>query len=79
MPRPAGWSDEQNKARAEDIAFMAETGENAVRAAERLGLTLGALEAWATKHTPEHWVTLQARKPRDPNYRTGGRNQWTAA
>jgi hypothetical protein len=37
-------------ARAENVAWMAATGENLTRAAERLGITVCALEKWAQLH-----------------------------
>lgn len=53
--------------RGEDIEWLAETGECASGAAQRLGLTYDALEKWASKHTPAAWQRLLAREPRDHN------------
>lgn len=58
--------------RVEDLNWLAETGENAIGAAKRLGLTYASLEKWASKHTPETWQALIARNPRDHNARNGG-------
>lgn len=77
--RRKSWSAELNRRRAEDLEWMAATGENAVGAAERLGISLAALERWGRRNRPDLWATLSARNPRDPNYRNHGKNQWTAA
>lgn len=63
--------------RLEDLHWMAATGEHAIGAAHRLGMTYKALEKWARKHAPHAWAVLLARNPRDHNCRTAGRNQWT--
>ena len=42
-----------NVERAEDLAWMAATGETFDGAAERLGMTRAALDAWSRTHAPE--------------------------
>lgn len=49
--------------RAEDVAFLAATGESAVGAAERLGITYMALEKWCQQNMLHEWRTLVARNP----------------
>ncbi len=81
-PRPglktcAEYWASRNGERAEDLAWMAATGEHAVGAAQRLGISYGALEKWAKNNTPELWTVLLARNPRDPHVRSANQNQWT--
>lgn len=66
------------EARIEDLRWLAETGENAHGAAARLGTTFMALEKWAKRECPDAWRALLSRDAHDPNFRTGGKNQWTA-
>lgn len=73
MTIPA-WTED----RAEDLQWLADTGENARGAAERLGLNYKTLERWAGKHMPDVWHVLISRNPRDLAYRTAG-NQWRSA
>jgi hypothetical protein len=63
-------------ARGEDLQWLADTGENAIGAAARLGLSFAALERWARRNMPETWAVLLERNPRDANARSGGANQW---
>lgn len=65
-----------HEARGEDLQWLADTGENAIGAAARLGLTYAALEKWARNRMPDVWAVLIERNPRDANGRTGGANQW---
>lgn len=61
----------RNKARREDVAWFAETGENLTGAATRLGITAEALRCWCRRHCPEVGQQLAERDPRDPNQRPG--------
>jgi hypothetical protein len=56
-------TDNERRARLEDIAWMVESGENAEGAARRMGLTATALEKWARIHAPDMWAALVARNP----------------
>lgn len=56
------WENLQ-RARIEDLLWMAETGEHAEGAARRLGIGYDALERFARRHTPDTWAVLLARKP----------------
>ncbi len=53
--------------RAEDVRWMAETGESASGAARRLGLSFKALEKWSRRHAPEAWRRLLLNEPTDHN------------
>lgn len=53
--------------RLEDVRWMAETGENLDGAAQRLGMTVEALEKWCARHDKEALTTLIAARPRDHN------------
>ena len=56
-----------HRARAEDMCWLADTGECATRAAERLGTTYDALEKWARAHgMAAEWRALKSRDPGDP-------------
>ncbi len=48
-------------ARAEDLAFMAATGETVEGAARRLGITRTALEHWCDNHDLRHLYRDLAR------------------
>lgn len=62
-PQPAGWSAHTNAARAEDLDWMARTGETTTGAARRLGLRLEALEKWCDRHQRRDlWNRLQANQ-----------------
>lgn len=52
-------------ARAENVAWLAATGESATGAARRLGITYKALEKWARRNAPEDWRRLRANDPCD--------------
>lgn len=52
------------KARLEDVRWLADTGESLTGAAQRLGITRDALEAWCRKYAPDAYHTLRAREPR---------------
>lgn len=53
-----------HRARAEDVHWLAETGEGATRAAERLGITYDALEKWCRLHGHSaDWNRMRARDP----------------
>jgi hypothetical protein len=55
------------QARAEDIRFLAETGECLTGAARRLGMKVDALEKWATFHgLRDELNRLRAREPHLP-------------
>lgn len=58
--------------RAEDVAFMADTGEHLTGAAARLGITRDALEAWCKTHAPDALAQLRANEPRNWNSNNGG-------
>lgn len=47
-----------NAARAEDLAWMAETGETPDGAAHRLGLNTDALQKWSERNAPQTWARL---------------------
>lgn len=54
-------------ARAEDIRFLAETGECLTGAARRMGLTVDALEKWAQLHgLRDELNRLRSREPYVP-------------
>jgi hypothetical protein len=55
-----------HRARAEDVRWMADSGECATGAARRLGITFAALEKWARRFAPDDWRQLVAREPSDP-------------
>jgi hypothetical protein len=71
----AGWNKETIRKRLEDLQWMADTGECAEGAAERLGITRNALERWCERHAVEEWHRLARRDPLDHNkqLRTLGR------
>lgn len=55
------------QARAEDICWLAETGECLTGAARRLGTTVDALEKWCTLHgLRDELNRLRAREPHVP-------------
>lgn len=57
-------------ARAEDIRWMTQTGENLTGAARRLGLTNCGLEEWCKDNGLRNEATiLRSREPRDWNSR----------
>ncbi len=70
MPQVKGWNAEACARRLEDLAWMADTGESASGAAERLGMTLSALERWCDRHARDLWRRLSARDPVDHNERS---------
>jgi hypothetical protein len=47
-----------HRTRAENVRFLADTGECATGAAQRMGLTVDALEKWARGHDPAAWSRL---------------------
>lgn len=53
--------------RAEDVRWMAETGECLSGAAARLGMTTDALEVWGRRHDRASLALLIAREPKDHN------------
>lgn len=53
--------------RAEDVRWMADTGECLSGAAARLGITPAALEVWGRRHDRESLARLIAREPKDHN------------
>lgn len=56
------------EARAEDVAWMAETGANLSEAAHRLGLTPTGLEKWLHRHGYGDLAeALRKREPLDHN------------
>lgn len=55
---------------------MAQTGETADGAAERLGVSYDALEKWAHRHIPDVWAVLVSRRSHIGV--TSGRNQYSA-
>lgn len=58
------------QARAEDIRFLAETGECLTGAARRLGLTNSGLEEWCKDNgLRREAFILRSREPRDHNSR----------
>lgn len=67
------------RTRGEDLAWMATTGEHAVGAAQRLGLSYSTLDQWARRNTPDVWAQLVRRNPRDINADTFNRDYWGAA
>lgn len=68
--RQDAWARKQ-AARREDLEWMAKTGESAINATKRLGITYHGLERWARNHAPEAWKTLVANNPRDHNLPAG--------
>lgn len=62
-------------ARAEDIAWMADTGESATGAARRLGISRGALEKFCRTHgLRTYYYRMADRDPRDHNtFKDNGR------
>lgn len=70
MPRGRNQHNLDPATRLEDLAWMADTGESAVGAAERLGVEHEALEKWLRRHDLGLWHRLAARDPVDANYRT---------
>lgn len=55
-------------ARAEDLQWMADTGENLTRAAERLGMTPKSLHKWCNRHGHLHLYQQLAARETDPKY-----------
>lgn len=49
MARQPGWSNHLNTNRAEDLEWMASTGETTEGAARRLGISIDALEKWCDR------------------------------
>lgn len=69
--------------RAEDVRWLAETGESLIGAARRLGISREALEKWLTTHQMRD--ELEALRRRDPADLTlmdralaGGRARWAS-
>lgn len=60
---------QKNKARREDLEFMAATGECAERAAARLGLSTEALRKWCERHDYRLWQRLLDNGGRAPGAR----------
>ncbi len=56
--------DEMVAERLEDLAWLADTGENAVGAARRLGVSHDALDRWCRRHCFDLWQQLRARDPK---------------
>ncbi len=57
-----------NDARAEDVRWLAQTGESAVGAAARLGIGMSTLEKFCYRHgLGDELRQLAARNPRDHN------------
>ena len=56
--------DEMVAERLEDLAWLADTGENAVGAARRLGVSHAALDRWCRRHCFDLWQQLRARDPK---------------
>ena len=54
--------------RAEDLEFMAATGETHVGAARRLGMRVDSLQAWCDDNARDTWARLvaNAHAPPDP-------------
>lgn len=65
-------AERKREARREDLQWMAASGESAVNAAKRLGMTYHGLENWAKKNALDVRKTLVANNPRDHNV-PGGR------
>jgi hypothetical protein len=56
-----------HRARAEDIRWFVDTGENLTGAARRLGISRSGLEKWAEHHGLHAELdTLRRREPGDP-------------
>lgn len=64
MSQPRGWSAELNRARNEDLDWMATTGETTEGAAKRLAITLDALEKWCARNNRPVWHRLLANTHR---------------
>jgi hypothetical protein len=59
----AGWTRVASQYRHEDLLWMADTGECASGAAQRLGLSVKVLEKWCRRHDIELWNRLAAAEP----------------
>jgi hypothetical protein len=56
-----------HRARAENVRWLVETGENLTGAAQRLGLTADGLEKWLAKNAMRaELATLRSREPYVP-------------
>lgn len=55
--------------RLEDAWWMAETGDGLTSAAQRLGLTVNALEKWLERNDKDCLARLIANEPKDHNRR----------
>lgn len=66
----------ERKARLEDVAWMAETGECLAGAAKRLGITERSLERFLKLHDRGLLGALNANNPRDWNAVTTGTRVW---
>lgn len=70
-------------ARAENLRFMADTGENLTGAARRLGISTDGVEKWATKHGMRAELeVLRRREPgevfRSERARAGAAARWAS-
>jgi hypothetical protein len=72
-------------ARAEDITWFVETGENLTGAARRLGISRAGVEKWCRLHgMREEYARLCAREPFDPETdlsargRAGAMGRWAS-
>lgn len=63
MRHKAEWYERFNRARAEDVEWMAATGECLTGAAQRLGITPSSLESWCRDHGMQ--TELEALRDRD--------------
>lgn len=66
-PRIAPTPAEVTAMRLEDLRWMAETGEHLHGAADRLGISVDALEQFLLRYDRDVLATLRARDPRDWN------------
>ena len=57
--------------RAEDLAWMARTGETTEGAATRIGLSVESLERWCDKNARETWHQLRTNDRTQGHVRAG--------
>ena len=71
--------DARNRARIEDLAWMAAHGETVDGAADRLGINRKSLEKWCHRNTPELWRQLVANEATAARVRRGAIRGWRVA
>jgi hypothetical protein len=71
QPTDLGVWARRQAARLEDLTFMADHGETHIGAAERIGMTVDALDRWCHRHDAKVWNRLVANQHK-PGYLPAG-------